>query len=285
MRWEDVQTVLAVARGGSLAAAGRTLGVAPSTVWRRIEAIQAATATRLFEPDDGWALTAAGEAVLPLAEAVEADMLALDRAVAAHDARPAGVVRLTAAEALLPLLSGPLVAFREANPAIVVQGLFTDQMLDLGRREADVAVRPTMAPPDAALGRRVATVAWAVYGPASVGREGSDRLPWAVYTDALAGLAAARWHREEHGDGAPLMEVNTVPAMQCVVGTARCRGLLPCFVGDADARLQRLEGPIAAAASSLWVLSHADLRRTARVRLLVEHLVAALEAVRSRFEG
>lgn len=284
MRWEDVQTVLALARGGSLAAAGRTLGVAASTVWRRLEALEGDTHTQLFERE-GWALTEAGEGVLPLCERVEAEMLALDRAVAGHDTRPVGQVRITAPEALLPLLSAPLVAFREAHPAIDVHATFTDEMLDLARREADVAVRPTLDPPESAVGRRIAAVAWAVYGPTSVDRDRCDTLPWAAYTSALDRLAAVRWHQATYGDVSPVMSVNTVPAMQCVVGTAACRGLLPCFVGDPDPRLQRLDGPIPQAGSALWVLTHADLRRTARVRLLVSHLTEALLEHRPLLEG
>lgn len=284
MRWEDVQTILALARGGSLAAAGRTLGVAGSTVWRRLQALEKELQTRLFERDE-WALTETGEAVLSHLERVELEMLALDRAIEGQDTRPVGVVRLTAPESLLPLLAPALVEFREAHPGIHVQGTFSDAMFDLDRREADVAVRPTLHPPESAIGRRIATVGWGVYGSSEVDREACARLPWATYTDSLARLAAVQWQQRQDHEAPALMSVNTVPAMQCVVAVARCRGLLPCFVGDADARLQRLDGPIPEAASALWVLTHADLRRTARIRRLVDHLVQALGEQRPRLEG
>lgn len=285
LRWDDLRVFLAIARGGSLGAAGEQLAVNTSTVQRRLSALERSLGTRLFDRDPtGSAPTAAGDALLPLAEQVEADVMAVVRSIAGRDQSPRGPVHLTAAEPLLTLMVEPLAAFRLEFPAIDLRVSFSDRFYDLSRREADVAVRPSPEPPEDAVGRRVATVAWAVYVGTSAQGAPAD-LPWARFSDDLARLAAARWWRARCGGEPVLLSVNSVPAMHRVVACSPCRALLPCFVGDADPTLRRVGPPIPEAASALWLLLHPDLRRAARVRALADHLWDALVEVRPLLEG
>lgn len=290
LRWDDVQVFLSVARQGTLSGAGAALAVNPSTVHRRLAAFEAALGTRLFDRSpSGLTLTAAGEAALPLAEQIELDVAGLLRALVGRDSAPSGVVHLTAPETLVPLLIEPLAALRSRFEAIDLRVSFADRYFDLARLEADVAVRPSPDPPADAVGRRIARVAWAVYARRTAlsarpaGAE-IDALPWVEYTQALQHLAAARWRRAHHSADPVLLAVNSVAAMQQVISAADCRGFLPCFMGDVDPRLRRLD-PLLPQASALWLLTHRDLRRTARVRAVVDHLWAALRAQRGLFEG
>ena len=283
IRWDDVAVFLAVARGGTLTAAAEALHVNVSTVHRRIGGLETGLRTRLFDREPaGLTLTAAGEDMLPLAERVEEAMATLRRRVAGQDQSPAGSVKLTAPESLLPLLVEPLAAFRASFPRIELTVRFADRFLDLARREADVAVRPSERPPENAAGRRVAAVAWGVYA----GVQHPDATSWAIYTDELGTrLAASAWWRQHHSHDDVLLSVNSVPAMQTVVACAPCRGLLPCFVGDAADDLVRQTDPIDQAASALWILVHPDLRKTARIRALTTALWDALVTERDLFEG
>lgn len=282
MRWDHVHLFLAVARGGSLSAAARSLRVHHATVHRHLGELEEDLGARLVDRrPDGLVLTPAGEAMLPLAEAMEAQALVLERTLRGADQQPRGEVRLTAPESLLPLLTPALAELRARWPEIEVCGRFTDQALDLARGEADVAVRPTHQPPLDVLGRRVAGVAWAAYRPTAV----QVPLPWVVYGDDLARLPATAWWRARHGEERVEMTVNTVPAAAALIRAGVCRGLLPCFVGDADPALEREGAPIPEAQSALWVLSPLDLRRTTRVRLVVEQLVETLSAARPLLEG
>ena len=283
MKWDDVAVFLAVAETGSLSGAAQRLGVDHSTVYRRLKQLTSSLGVPLFHRDGGrYRPSEAGAAALPYARAAQEAMAALQRSVTGHDQALAGPVRLTAPESLLPLLAPLVATFRRAHPAIELHLDLTDRFLALGELQADVAVRPTLRPPEGLHGRRVSAIAWAVYTPAGASPGAS---PWAAYGHDLAHLAAARWWEHHHRGTPRHLSVNSVPAMAQVVAQAGYRGLLPCFLGDADPRVERHGPPVDEAASALWLLVHPDLRRAARVRALLDHLWEGLKAHAPLLEG
>ena len=174
-RWDDVRTFLAVARQGTLTRASETLGVHASTIHRRITALEEGLDVRLFERDPrGYVLTAVGEALLPAAEEVEEAMLALRRRETGHDRSATGEVVLTLPETLLAVVAPHLPAVRAQCPGLVPVLRTDGRLLELGR-EADLALRPSVAPPEDAVGRRIGTLAWAACAPAATAN-GSP--PW-----------------------------------------------------------------------------------------------------------
>src|SRR5690606_15542348 len=138
----DLRTLLAIAREGTLAGAARRLRVNHSTVFRRLRAIEARLGTRLFERQGGsYVTTAAGEDLLRTAERVEAEVEALERRLSGQDLRLTGNLRLTAPDDVAEVLLMPLLAqFRHAYPDISVELAVDNRMLNLTRREADIAV-------------------------------------------------------------------------------------------------------------------------------------------------
>lgn len=286
IRWDDLPVFLAIAREGTLSAGATALSTTPSTMHRRLGQLEAALGTQLFvRHPTGMSLTAAGEALLPLAEGVEDDVMTLVRAIAGRDQAPVGRVHLTAPDTMVDLLVRPLASFRVAYPQVHLEVSLADRYFDLSRREADVAVRPSPDPPEDAVGRRVAAVAWGVYTGARDPSRHAGSLPWATYTGTLERLGATRWWREHHSDEPVVIAVNGIMAMQRVARCVPCRALLPCFVGDLDPELRRVGDPIPEAASALWLLVHPDLRRTARVRALADHVWDCLVPHRATFEG
>jgi DNA-binding transcriptional LysR family regulator len=269
LRWDDLKTFLAVARGGSMTVGARALGVNITTAYRRLDALEKQLGAQLFTRRGGqYALTAVGRDALDHARQVEEDVLALQREVSGHDRQASGPVAVTMPESLLPWVTPILVDFRREHPRIEPQLELGDRMFDLDRREADVAIRPSRTPPDHVVGRHIAPLAWTVYGPRDANP--TDELPWLSYTDALSAVAATSWRRRHHPSAEVVLSVSSVPAMQQLLGATRARGMLPCFVGDTDERLARLIEPHPDMASALWLLVHADLRRSARVRAFVD---------------
>ena len=290
MRWDDLRVLLALVREGTAARAAQHLEIHPATVYRRLDALEAAMGVKVLSADG---LTELGHEVFERAQRIEEEFFALQRAVTGRDEGLSGSVVLTLPESLLPFVMPIVSAFRQAHPLVVLELEAGDRMFDLARREADVALRPSLYPPQDAVGRRIATVAWTVYAPAKGKGQGKEKarakasevLPWVGYTDTLRELAAVRWWRKHHGEEDVVMAVSSVPAMVRAVAAGVGQGMLPCFAGDEDPRIRRVLPPVPEAASALWLLIHADLRRAARVRAFVDFAFPALRRLAPLFEG
>src|SRR3954470_4111321 len=142
--WDDLRVVLAVARGGTLSAAARALGITQPTVGRRIDGFERAVGARLFQRrPSGYVLTAAGRAVAGHAERIEREALAAERAITGRDAGLQGAVRITASEWLIARVIGPVLAgLIDRHRGLVIDLIADPRHLNLARREADIALRP-----------------------------------------------------------------------------------------------------------------------------------------------
>ncbi len=273
MRFDEILTFLAVARSGGLVGAAETLGINHSTVYRRLESFETRIGAKLFvRGTSSYVLTPVGERAIGRAETIEREMRELERALHADDGEPFGRLVLTTPEAALPLVTPALAEFRTRYPKVALTGVFEDRFLDLTKREADVAIRFSEKAPSHLIARDVGAVAWGVF---HAGEGPADDMPWASYGDAMKHIPQARWRRDTYGDDGVTMRVNSVPAMSAVIAGGGCRGLLPCFVGKTSG-LTMFGPQVPVGNARLWVLYHPDMRRSQRVRLLVDHLAEAL---------
>jgi DNA-binding transcriptional LysR family regulator len=290
IHWDDLQYVLAVAAAGSLAAAADTLRVNRTTVLRRINSFERKHGVRIFERlPSGYVLTSAGDELLAAARGLENTIATLERKLAGQDHVPVGVVHLTTTDTLLTSVLAPaLTAFHETHPGITLEVTTANTLLDLSRRDADVAIRPAMDPPDVLIGRRICAIAFAIYAsPRYAAAHDSSRAQpqWIGPDETLSNTSVGRWMRSEVPDAHYAFRMDSLRAMRdmCVAGAGLAA--LPCYLGDTDARLTRVRSPIKEMTTALWILTHPDLVRAARVRLVSDFLVAALGAERDLFEG
>lgn len=291
MEWNDLRVVMAVAQEGTLSGAARRLRVTHSTVFRRLGVIEKDLGVRLFERfRDGYSATAAGEAAATLAARFADDLLELERKLSGHDLRPSGVVRITTSDTICPILLRHAPALRAAHPEILLEIAVSNAMANLTRREADIAVRPVAEAPETLVGRRIADLAYAIYAAKSRRYRHRDGDPstveWVGLDDTLATTAIARWMSRNVPNAQVAVRVDALPALR----DAACAGigvvLLPCYLGDQEPRLRRVRvADGLEARSALWLLTHGDLRRTARIRAVMDFLAAALGSERALFEG
>ncbi|MEZ5936270.1 MAG: LysR family transcriptional regulator [Alphaproteobacteria bacterium] len=291
MEWDDLRYVLAVGRQGALSAAARDLGVNHSTVFRRIGLIEERLGVRLFERRrDGCTPTPAGEEAILLAEHMEGDVDRLERRLAGRDTRPSGVIRVTTTDTLLePMLAPMLAAFRDAQPDIRLEVIVDNRFFSLSKRDADVAIRPSTAPPETLVGLRVSAIATAIYGSAgyleaAAPLDRPDAHDWIAPDDSLATLPLARWLRATLGQTEPVFRTNTLMGMAAAAKAGLGLAPLPCFLGDAAPELRRTHPPIDALASELWLLTHRDLQHVARVRVFLDFAHRALRRMEDGFE-
>jgi DNA-binding transcriptional LysR family regulator len=291
MNWDDLRLVLAVAREGTLSGAARHLRVTHSTVFRRLGAIEESLGVRLFERfRDGYSATPAGETVAALAARFADDFVALERRLSGQDLRPSGTVRITTTDTICAMLMRHVPALRAAHPEILLEITVSNAMANLTRREADVAIRPTLEPPETLVGRRIANIEHAVYGsPAYLshyGGEDSSNFKWIGLDDTLATTVIGRWMRENIRDARISLWVDSLPALKDAVCAGIGVALLPCYLGDEEVQLRR--AAVAAGSdvrSALWLLTHSDLKRTARIRAVMDFLAIALGSERALLEG
>ena len=286
--WEDLRTALFLARAGSIRRAARALGVSHSTVLRRLDALEENTGVRLFDrKPDGYELTASGQDVFDTARSLEEIVVGLERRVQGHDLRLSGKVRVTLPDPFLPLLLPIFRDFGEEYPDITVTVDVDVGFANLAQREADVAIRIIDAPPPDLVGRRVATAAAAVYGSERYldGRSTRDleKLDW-VGWEADSTMAFARWMRTHVPRARVGLRVNTAWGMRDAVDAGIGVSIFPCALGGTRPGWRRVH-VIPETAAPLWILTHEDLRSTARVRVLRDYLAGRIVEKRPIIEG
>ncbi|HEX4511487.1 MAG TPA: LysR family transcriptional regulator, partial [Burkholderiaceae bacterium] len=141
--WEWYRSFVCVLEAGSLSAAGRAMGMTQPTVGRHIDSLESALQLKLFTRSfDGFAPTDAALELKPYAVALASSAAALRRVASSHGDGVRGTVRLTASEVVgVEVLPPILTALRRQHPALVIELVLSNQVDDLLRREADIAVR------------------------------------------------------------------------------------------------------------------------------------------------
>lgn len=291
LEWSDLSVVLAICRAGSLAGAARALRVNHSTVFRRLNGIEAKTGVRFFERlPDGYAMTDAGRTAMQYAERIEAEVHALGREVLGQDMRLQGKVTVTAMEGLaVNVAPGLLAAFRRQHPEVQIELLGSVAALDLARREADLAIRATRKPPDTSLGRKVCDFRFAAFAARDY-MEGKDDIrleehDWCFISGSEDWLVPQLWKKKADADARSVFKSGLAMAVVNACAEGMGLALLPCYLGDSEDRLVRVGEVIEPLTLELWVLTHPDLRHTARVKALMAYLYEALKKKTGLFEG
>jgi DNA-binding transcriptional LysR family regulator len=280
MDWDGVRVFLAVARHGSLRAAGRALGLSQPTVARRLAEFETTFGgPTLFDRlPEGAHLNAAGERLVPAAEKAELAMLTLERRRAAASPALNGTVRVSAGECaagfLARCLSGATTAPLPAG--ITLELLQTLQPANLVRREADLALRHQPPKSGNYYVAKLGTFAVALYR-----RRGEDADAWVAYSEEQSrgkSHEPARWVQRQIDEtkGTVALRAPSLLMHAEAIRAGTGRGVLPCYVGDAHPVLERLGVPIPELGATYWMVVHRDLRRAPCVR-------AAIDWVRQAF--
>jgi len=273
--WDLVRVLLAALRSPSLRQAAAELGVTHPTARKRLGDLEQLLGFPLFERQpEGYRPTSQSLQLLASAEAVEGAMQAFQRVATAADPELHGPIRVTLPEIVATdLLMDDLAAFCQAWPDIELKLEADSARADLGRREADVAIRFVAhgrLPDEHLAGRRAAISYRAVYGGGEcwIGWRGAER--------------DAAWVKQSPFPELPVRGAMNQAALQraaCAAGLGRSQ--LPCFF--AEPLLKRITEP--EPGYDIWVLVHEDLRKSPRLRVFRDAVVDALRRHRPRLEG
>jgi DNA-binding transcriptional LysR family regulator len=293
MEWDDLRYVLAVHRAGTLAGAARALNVSNVTVFRRIEHIEKALGVRLFDHKrQGYVATPIAADVVEQAEQVEERITALERRVWRQDAEVHGTVRITTTDTIATfILPEVLAALGKAHPLLRVEAIVSHDAFNITKRDADIAIRHTMKPPEMLIGHRLAAVRYAVYGGRRFaprrGRKAPDlaTVPWVSPEDSPVEYRFIKWIREQGHEDRVVLRCNSFVALAGAIRAGVGVGILSCFSADSMEGLVRLSPVIKDCEWQYWILTHPELRDVARVATVYAFLRAAFAERQPLFIG
>lgn len=287
MNWDDARFFLAVARVSTLRGAARALNVDQATVGRRVAALeQALKATLFLRTSDGYALTTAGEAALDAAEKMEQAGNELQRRIEGLDDRPMGLVRIASTDSLAVEFVIPAIArLHDDYPDVRVEIKAGTEMLNLAKREADIALRTIKPDNPDLLVRRLASWPIGLFAsrrylerrgtpkPGS-GFAGHDIVAFQAHVDAGDRYNLA----QETVESARIVaSANSSLLVRTALAAGLGLGEIPVHMGERDGLVQVWPQRTRSQTYDVWLVTHKDLRHTARVSKVIEYLVAEFD--------
>lgn len=293
--WDDYRYFLAVAETGSLSAAARRLRVAQPTVGRRIQVLEEALGARLFDRlSHGYALTVLGESIREFAVRIEQDALAIERRVAGAEEQIAGKVNLTTAEGLgVYWLAAQLPALRQQFPQLEIELSIDMSLADLLRREADIALRVGTPGSDELVGRTIGKVSFGLYAAkAYLAAHGEPKKlvdlakhTFIESTGGIAELKQVQLLRELAKQADIGLHCNHIATQLHAARAGLGLLSLPAYMAHDAADLRRVLRTKFDVQLDLWLLTHRDLRRSARIRAVMDFIVEAVARDAAIFAG
>jgi DNA-binding transcriptional LysR family regulator len=290
MNWDDLHVFLTLARAGRLTAVAKQLDVSHPTVARRVKALEDSIGARLFDRlPDRFVLTEAGEGLLADAEAMERAADSIHRRSAGLTDPAHGTVRLSANEAMTGFLASHLPRLRQGLQCVEFELTASHMLANLSRREADLLIREQVPDLASLVTRKLGRVAYAIYGHVSLdadpAREKLRRLPWVGFDDDHNYMPGQSWVLELLEGAKPAMRVNNWLVLHDAVRAGAGLAVLPCYLGDIDPAVHRIGPVLKDLWADQWLLVHRDLRELARVRRVMDALIALFQEQRSLLEG
>ncbi len=288
MDWRSLQDVAMVAETGSLSAAARRLNVSQPTVGRRIEQLEAQLGAQLFDRTaQGLTPTEVGESILNHARHMEEEALAIERIATGANQELQGNVRVSLIEDLgIKWLPHKLGEFYAEFPDLAIEVDIDNQNVNLLRREADIAVRLRRPEQGDLICRKVGTLNFGLYASHSyldeyglperatklkrhyhVGfDEEMGRTPLIKKLESLFKQDHIRHRSNSH--------MGIVEATAAGIGL----GAISCFIGDSHPDLRRVLNNDVNYRREIWLVTHPEINRSARIRAVFDFLGKALEA-------
>lgn len=284
--WDNIRFFLALAKNKTLSGAGKELGVSHSTVQRRINAFERELNTHLFNrTESGYVKTAAGDALYREATQVQSTLNAISRQISDADDLTSGEVIITSTDTLSYFLLPEIVQVcNQKYPDLMIHLEMINSMSDMQNLQADIAIRTCQEPPANLIGRKIGSIEFAACASKEYIRAHNlKRFPertadchFVMLDKSYSDTQFYQWLDERVETRSKVTVTNGMlsAARLCAAGLGI--SLLPTYLLKSLSELQDLPCDGEPVTNDLWILSHPDLRDTARVRavrqLLYDHL-------------
>ena len=282
LNWNYYQYFLKVAECGNLASAAREMGVNHSTVFRRINNLEQQLNIRLFERSrNGYTLTEVGEEIFERVRQVEEQMYAIQRKLVGKDLQLNGTLKVSTTDTIGYYWLPPYIKkFKERYPDIVMDIEIKTRYTDLKKREADIVIPAVNLQPDYMVGRSLAPIYFKLY--ASINYVAQYGVPsstkefpnhrFIVPNEALGEISASIWLRKHVPEKCIIATSDKLSTLFKFAQQDLGIAALPHYVGQSDGNMVELLELPADCHRNIWILTHPDLRDTARIKVFMQFM-------------
>lgn len=295
INWDDLKYFLAMAEEGSLSAAARKLNVSQPTLSRRLTALEESVGSDLFaRTRTGLEMTSIGERLINHARHMRDDVYSIERLITGHDSSLKGSVVISCIEILgADWLVQHTRPFRDQFPGITVEFKIENATSDLLRREADIAIRMFRPVQNDLIAKKTGTMKYGYYASKDyLEKRGIPKSfddisdhEFILPHDEILAHTNKFGKRPYHPRGNIAFRSNNLISLASAVREGFGIGAYSCIMADKDPNLVRLFDDVIVFSSDIWLVSHAELRRSARIRAMFDYLSDLFTEHAAAFEG
>ncbi len=272
--WQDLKHFAVLARSGSLSGAARELGVDHATVGRRISALEQSLGLRLIDRlPRKVILTKDGEKIAELALQIEQIAYGVQRQAVGSINTPQTTVRISASPAVAARLIAPHVAtFHRSNPGITLVLSSSSAIVNLGRGEADLAIRLVRPEQPELIARRIGCMRFGLYSSLEHAALPPESWSFISYDAALGHIPQQVWLRSLLKGRPVVFQAGDLFGQQEAARAGLGAAVLPTFIGENDHRLTRLAANTVPPIRELWLVTYPDLYNSGPIRTVMNFL-------------
>ncbi len=273
--WNDIEVFLAVARSGTLSAAGRQLNRSQPTIGRRIQQLEKQLSLTLFTRTPyGYKLTANGNSLIETAEEIQQKMDQLKGCAKLLNEQPSGVVNIACGESFARLLMDNMGRLTFQYPEISIQIQTGIQFVNLEKGEADIAIRSQRPTNPNLYVRFLGHCRYAVYAssayvfqhPESRTERRAESCRWISYHDNESVLPVTRWLRQQVPPEQIKLYCSTLMALLQGVKSGQGLAALPIFVGKQSQDLIQLTPVLTDLNQETWLVLNRNAGRVQAIK-------------------
>lgn len=275
----DLDVILALVRAGTLADAGQRLAVDGSTVFRSIQRIERGLGQRLFDRSrTGYLPSELALQLVSHAERIEAELEDARSALQQEPEQVSGLVRITSTDTIMNSLVVPVLqSIHRMHPQLRFELHTGNELANLTRRDADIAVRATMRPPAHLVGKSLGGIRIAVFAQRASGLINLEdaltaQVPWIAPDDALPEHPSVLWRKRHYPKVEPIYRVSSIATVMESVVAGLGIGVIPLFMAAGREDLNALTPSLEDYQTQLWLLTHVESRHLRRVATAFTHL-------------
>lgn len=287
IKWDDIRYLVLLARHGRMSQVAREVGVDVTTVSRRLKSLEKELETTLFDRvDNRYLPTDALQHVLSNAESAEREIVHFQHNLIGKDTALQGRLRITSIHNFINFYLLPrLGEFYKLHPNIEIELIADSEQLDIGRYEADLAIRMGRPTQESVVTRRLTKLYYSVYMHKDlISTEKSiSEMPWILNEKSFQYLPESLWQQQNFPNVKANLYCNVGPAMLTAVRNKLGVAILPCYMAHSDLNLTPLNKPTAL--RELWTLVHPERRHLAKIRVFIDWLDLQIQSDIQLFQG